>query len=437
MLARSSIALHTSQCGNQKRHMRRSVRSVQTTTETLTGIPTKTVWAEFTPLAISTGAINLGQGFPDFQPEEFIVKNTRDALDEGSFLQYARSQGHPALVNIIADIYSEKIGKPLDPLTNILVTAGGTEAIYLVANSLLNPGDECLLIEPFYDSYPISVKMAGAVPLYVPLRPRDENTLHSKDWYLDYEEIERTITPKTKMMMINSPQNCPGKIFTEEELRRVADIANRHDIVVVFDAVYEELVFDGVDQITYLSKMHNMFDKTLTICSSGKLFNVTGFKVGWTIGSAELIQSMAKIHQQTMYCVPTVLQESVARNFQLAKTNGYWQRYRELYTRKRGILVDALSSAGLTPIMPEGSFFALAKHGNISPDRYMDPNSDETRDYQFCRWLTKDIGVCAIPPSAFYCPEHAHLAADYARFAFCKKDENMVKAGEILSTINN
>eukprot|EP01129_Flabellula_baltica_P013248 TRINITY_DN6117_c0_g1_i2.p1 TRINITY_DN6117_c0_g1~~TRINITY_DN6117_c0_g1_i2.p1 ORF type:complete len:364 (-),score=79.50 TRINITY_DN6117_c0_g1_i2:114-1169(-) len=145
MLARSSIALHTSQCGNQKRHMRRSVRSVQTTTETLTGIPTKTVWAEFTPLAISTGAINLGQGFPDFQPEEFIVKNTRDALDEGSFLQYARSQGHPALVNIIADIYSEKIGKPLDPLTNILVTAGGTEAIYLVASSLFSDSAKGLL----------------------------------------------------------------------------------------------------------------------------------------------------------------------------------------------------------------------------------------------------------------------------------------------------
>lgn len=400
------------------------------------------VWTEFTPLAAKHNAVNLGQGFPDFPPEAFVLDAAKHAIDRKA-VQYSRSQGNLPLVQALAKVYSPLFGRTLDPMTNIVATIGATEALFLSFMAFCNPGDEVLLMEPFYDSYPACVSLAGGKSVFVPLRPQATSKAPSaSDWKLDFAEMRRAITPKTKMLVLNNPSNIPGKVWTRDELSELAKIAAEHDLLVVSDEVYEWMVYE--DETTKeghirFATLPGMWERTITIGSAGKAFSVTGYKVGWLFADTPLVEAMQRVHTNAVFSVATPMSEGVAQALQESEERGYFPMLREFFAQKREKLMQILKDVGMEPIAPQGSYFILADTSKISDDKFLDRAAlesgapDATRDYQFCRWLIKNVGVAAIPPSAFYSKEHSSMAANYARFAFCKKDESFEQAKERLS----
>jgi len=374
-----------------------------------------TVFAEFTALANQHKAVNLGQGFPDFPAPDFVVEAARTALASGHN-QYARSAGHPRLVNAIAAVYSPLFGRALDPMSEIVVTTGATEGIFATMQGLVNPGDEVILIEPFYDSYPAAVLMAGGTPVYVPLRPAAGAT-SAAQWSLDMDELAAAITPRTKLLVVNTPNNPVGKIFSQAELESIAALVQAHDLVVLSDEVYEWMTYDGVPHIR-LATLPGMWERTITLGSAGKTFSVTGWKIGWAIAPRQLAHAVLMAHQWIPFAVTTPLQEAVGAAFEQVEKRGYFAELGAMYNAKRDKLAGALADVGLTPVIPQGSYFILVDTAHLDAPT----PTDDPRDVQICRWLTREIGVAAIPPSAFYSPGHKVLAADVARFCFCKTD---------------
>lgn len=407
------------------------------------GLSSTSVWTEFTPLALKHNAVNLGQGFPDFAPERFVLDAMKDAVDR-SLVQYARSQGHLRLVNALAATFSPLLGRSLD-LNNVIATVGATEALYLSFMAFCNPGDEVLLFEPFYDSYPACVELAGGKSVFVPLRPQSPNQFAS-DWKLDINEVRAAITPKTKMLVLNNPSNIPGKVWTRHELESLCALAVEKNLIVVSDEVYEWIVYDeamanGGEGHIRTATLPGMWERTITIGSAGKAFSVTGFKVGWLIADSPLVEVLQRVHTHACFSVNTPAQEAIAMSLEQAAERNYFSNLRKMFAEKRDKLLDVLKNAGLRPVVPQGSYFILADTSNVDDAKFLDKDllasgkPGTTRDYQFCRWLTKEVGVAAIPPSAFYSKDHAHMAANYARFAFCKKQESFDGARERLKKL--
>ncbi len=384
-----------------------------------------TVFAEFTALAIKHNAVNLGQGFPDFPAPDFVIEAARTALASGHN-QYARSAGHPRLVNAIATVYSPLFHLELDPLSEVVVTTGATEGIFATMQGLVNPGDEVILIEPFYDSYPAAVLMAGGTPVYVPLRPAAGAT-SAAQWSLDMDELESAITPRTRLLVINTPNNPAGKVFTRAELESVAALVQAHNLVVLSDEVYEWMTYDDAPHIR-LATLPGMWERTITLGSAGKTFSVTGWKIGWAIAPRHLAHAVLMAHQWIPFAVTTPLQEAVGAAFEQVEERGYFAELGAMYASKRDKLAGALADVGLTPMIPQGSYFILVDTAHLdAPTPTADP-----RDVQICRWLTREIGVAAIPPSAFYSLDHKVLAANVARFCFCKTDSVLEAAAQRL-----
>eukprot|EP00128_Syssomonas_multiformis_P007640 Colp12_sorted_trinity150504_noHs@19470 len=398
-----------------------------------------TVWHVMTPLSIKHKSMNLGQGFPDWQPPEFVRQAAKDAID-GDANQYARSAGHLPLVNALAEVYSPVFERQLNPLEEIVVTVGVTEGIYAAMSAFINPGDEVIVMEPFFDIYVPQVTMFGGVVKFIPLRPQypDPNgALSAQDWKLDINELKSLITDKTKAILINNPHNPIGKVFTRSELEEIADVVRAHPRMLVFsDEVYEHIIFPEAGEYTRFATLPGMYERTLSFSSAGKTFAVTGWKIGWIIGPKELVKALFCAQAWIQFSIATPLQDAVARALLEAQKpyEGYPTYYKWLqamYLQKRTLLVDALNKAGLRPIVPAGSFFTFADTSRANvPQSYVD--AEATRDYAFCKWLTIDVGVTAIPPSAFYIEELKPLAENVARFAFCKQDATILEAGNRL-----
>jgi len=388
--------------------------------------------------------VNLGQGFPNFGAPQALLEAASNAiLDRAQPLlnQYTRPSGHPRLANALCSYFgpsfcgpSSSAPSPLLPERNLLVTVGASEGIFLVMQALLDPEDEVLLIEPFYDTYPTCTRLAGGRTRFVRLRPPKDGTTqrsHSAgDWYLDMQELEDAVTTKTKLLVINNPQNVPGKVYNRGELQALADFAERHDLLVLSDEVYEWLTYDSVDQVRFAS-LPGMFDRTVTLGSAGKGFSVTGWKVGWAFGPEPLIAAMLHIHQNLPFCHGTPLQEALAVLVEgMLGDDSYLCDFKAQFSQKRSYLCEVLERSGLPVVRPQGSYFALADFSGVSERHYLraDPREDPV-DYQFCRWLTTEIGVTAIPPSAFY-DQPTSLARDhrYARFCFAKDDSTLSDA---------
>jgi len=396
-----------------------------------------TVWHEFTPLAAKSKAVNLGQGFPGWSPPQFIKDAAAKAVEESGagldFMvnQYARPAGHLSLVTQLAKDYSPRLGRQLDPLTEVVITNGASEGLCTAALGLLNPGDEVVTLEPAFDLYIAQAEMAGATLKTVPYRVKDGK------WRVDLEELRAAFTDKTRMFLLNTPHNPTGKVWTKEELEGVAAILRDYPAVVaVCDEVYEHMIYDGARH-TSLASLPDMWDRTLTLSSSGKTFSVTGWKIGWALGPAHLVRSLAIAHQWISFSVVTPLQEAVAQGLITAEKSyeghaSYYAWLQHMYAAKRERMCEAIRAAGMEPIKPEGGFFIVADTSRIQlPQRYAEDKT-VTRDWALCRWLTEEIGVAAIPPSAFYCQENKHLAANYARFAFCKPDDVLEEAARRL-----
>eukprot|EP00127_Corallochytrium_limacisporum_P006234 Clim_evm10s222 gene=Clim_evmTU10s222 len=404
--------------------------------------PPKTVWHEFTPMSVQYKSVNLGQGFPDWPSPPFVIEAAHEALNAGHN-QYARSAGALPLVKILADQYSKRLNREsINPLTEVMVSVGVTQGLYAAIQSFVNPGDEVIVMEPSFDIYVAQLKMAGGVPRYLPLHPpkdADHKTHSSSaDWTVDLEELKALLNPKTKAIIINSPHNPLGKVFSEKELLDMAKVLESWPQVVVFsDEVYEHITYKDTKMVRTAS-LPGMWDRTLTFSSAGKTFSVTGWKIGWVIGPASLVSAVTISHAWSPFSVATPLQEAVAMALIKAEDPyggfpNYYEYLRAEYTRKREKLITILDNAGLHPTVPQGGFFIMANiseaRKKVSQDVEKELQDDDPAiDWAFCRYLTKQKGVTAIPPSAFYCKENAHIGSHYARFAFCKMDESLDEA---------
>ena len=376
-----------------------------------------TIFTEMSALARKHGAVNLGQGFPDFPGPDWVKESAKQAIDQ-DINQYAIGYGSQSLRQQLAANYSRPLNREIDPETDIVVTSGATEAIMAGILGLVDPGDEVIVFEPFYDSYVPAVQFAGGIPRFVPLRPPDDG---HPQWWFDNGELTDAFGPKTKLLLLNTPNNPTGKVYTRDELQLIADQCQQWDAYVLSDEVYEYIVFDNCRHVS-ISAFTGMWERTLTISSSGKTFSLTGWKIGWSIAPPELNAAVGGTHQFIAFATSSPMQEAIAAGFAEAETRGYYAELRAMYQRKRDLLADALQAADLRPYHPEGTYFILC---DISHLGFED-------DVAFCRYLTTDVGVTAIPPTFFYADEHKHFGRQLARFAFCKQDATLQEAAQRL-----
>jgi N-succinyldiaminopimelate aminotransferase len=369
-----------------------------------------TIFAEMTALAQQHGAINLAQGFPDFEGPPEIVDAAVRALRSGDN-QYARSRGHPELVRAIAEAQAGHYGLEYDPMEEVVVFSGATEGIAASMLGLLEPGDEVILLEPFYDSYPPGLALSGAVPRFL--------TLRFPDFALDGDALRALVTGRTRMIVLNTPMNPTGKVFTTDELDVVAGVCREHDLIALTDEVYEHLVFDGAEHVP-LAARPGMRERTLTLSSAGKTYSFTGWKIGWGTGPRELVDGAQAAHQFLTYAIATPLQVAVA--YALRHHSGdYLTRFREEYAARRDFLAGALAEAGFRVTVPRGTYFILAGFQDLFPGD----------DREFAYWLTREHGVASLPPSSFYAAD-VEEGRRLTRFAFCKRMETLEAAVERL-----
>lgn len=372
------------------------------------------IFSQMTQLSIQHGAINLAQGFPDFDGPASIKDAAIDAIRAGHG-QYARMAGLPALCQAIAQSWLGDSGFAVDPDTQVTVTAGCTEAIAATMLGLLNPGDEVVLFEPFYDSYRACVAMAGATARFV--------TLEAPDFTFSDEDLDAAFTPRTRLVLVNTPHNPTGRVFSRGELQRIADRCVRHGAILVSDEVYERLVYDPVrTPLVRPATLPGMAERTITLSSLGKTFSLTGWKIGWAIAPPALSAAIRAAHQFLTFAVSTPMQHAAA--VALASPASYYAELVADYRRKRDLLSSALARLRFEVVVPEGSYFVFAGLGRAA--RKLGANDDVS----FCRTLIERCGVAAIPPSAFYA--QSDEGRRYVRFAFCKKDETLHAAIERL-----
>jgi aspartate/methionine/tyrosine aminotransferase len=383
-----------------------------------------TIFAEMTALANKHGAVNLAQGFPDFDGPEPIKAAATAAMARGQN-QYARMQGVPELNAAIVARWKAQTGRDIDGETQVTVTSGCTEALAATFLGLINPGDEVILFEPYYDCYLAGIAMAGGIHRVVTLRtPTSPNA----PFTFDPDDLRRAITNKTRAVVINTPNNPTGKVFSREELTQIADLCIKHNLIAITDEVYERLTFDpGLPHIS-IATLPGMADRTITLSSLGKTFSLTGWKIGWAIASRELTQCVRAAHQFLTFCSSTPLQHGAAA----ALTHGephIAELVRDL-TAARDYLGRALEGLGFRVYWPAGTYFIMADHTEPSRRLGISPADDVA----FCRRLTADIGVAAIPTSGFY--DNKHWGRPLARFAFCKKMDTLQRAVERLSKLS-
>ena len=358
-----------------------------------------TIFAEMSALAVKTGAINLGQGFPDTDGPEAVREAAVRALRDGRGNQYPPGPGIPELRTAVTYHQQRFYGLTFDPDTEVLVTAGATEAIAATMLALLEPGDEVIAFEPYYDSYAACISMAGATR--VPL------TLRAPDFRPDLDALRDAVTPRTRLLLLNSPHNPTGMVLTREELTAIAELAVERDLLVVTDEVYEHLVFDG-EHIPLIS-LPGMRDRTVSISSAGKTLSFTGWKVGWITASAPLVTAIRTAKQFLTYVSAGPFQYAVAEALRLP--DSYFTGFREDLRAKRDILADGLTAAGFEVFRPQGTYFITTDIAALG----------EKDGLAFCRSLPERCGVVAVPNAVFYDdPEAGH---SQVRFAFCKRED--------------
>jgi kynurenine---oxoglutarate transaminase / cysteine-S-conjugate beta-lyase / glutamine---phenylpyruvate transaminase len=447
-----------------------------------------TVWTEFSRIAQeysnarNQSIINLGQGFPDWLPPPFAIESLVEAAVEGtkssrdgsgSIHQYTRPAGHPRLVQQLARRYSLHMNRPIDAMKEVAVTVGASQALYLTLQVLLQPGDEVILFEPFFDLYLNQIRLAGGTPIFVPLefKPYDNNSFTGGDWLLNKEVLNQKVNPKTKAIILNSPHNPTGKVFTRIEMEYIAEsleLANP-DCVVLSDEVYKYIVHSSPngerkDESLFcrghihFASLPGMWDRTITISSAGKTFSATGWQIGWCIGPSRLIGRIHQLLPYIQFCASTVMQEALARSLQRADEpyegyDSYYDWLRAVYTQKRDVLANALQVAGFA--VPDfnrtagGGFFLFARVGNniaqsvpanlLFVANAATPTGIVRNDWALCQWMAEDIGLLCIPSSPFFSPDsagHGNYSDHFIRVAFCKSEFTIASATEALKALH-
>lgn len=407
---------------------------------------TYSVWVEFVDLVAKYKPLNLGQGFPDYDACEYIPSTLATvAADKNNLLhQYTRGFGHPRLVNILGKMYSKLINREINPMTEILITCGAYEAIYSAIAGHVDVGDEVIIIEPFYDCYEPIVRIFNGVPRFISLKNTKAGSsgdVYSSDWKLDPDELSSLFNSKTKLIILNTPHNPSGKVFTVDELQMIADLCKKHNVVCISDEVYEWLVYKPNVHVR-IATLPGMWERTLTIGSVGKTLSVTGWKCGWLYGPDYLMKNATIAHQNNIYTYNTPIQEAVALCFEKEFNNidnntAYFQRMSASLQPKRDYFMNVLKKIGFKPTIPEAGYFVMADWSNLAKHADLSAEPDSAKDYKFSKWMTKNVKLLGIPPSAFYSKEHKTLAEDYIRFCFFKQEKTLENADNILTTWKN
>ncbi len=369
-----------------------------------------TIFTEISALSRQHGATDLGQGYPTFEGPESVKQAAIEGLRSG-WNQYPPMMGMTELRTAVADRWRKDTGLLADPDREITVTSGATEALAATFIGTFDPGDEVILIEPYYDAYPVGCALSGAVPRYV--------TLHTPEFRLDPEALESVVSERTRAILINTPHNPTGRVFDRTELEAVADLCRRHDMIAITDEVYERMVYD-VEHVR-LATLEGMAERTITISSIGKSFSFTGWKTGWAIAPPEHTAGIRAAHQFLTFTVPNAMQYGSAAALRI--DDSYYAELTDLYRSKRDRLVAGLRSIGLEVYEPQGTYFVLADH---RPFGFAD-------DVSFVQHLITEVGVAAIPPSAFY--TNSDEGSRLVRFAFCKDDRIIDEALEKLAAM--
>jgi N-succinyldiaminopimelate aminotransferase len=370
----------------------------------LSGIGT-TIFTVMSALAVEHKSINLGQGFPDTDGPDDVLQAAADALRDGRN-QYPPMPGVPELRQAVAAANQRFYGLTMDWASEVVVTSGATEAITACLMAVLNPGDEVVLIEPLYDTYLPIVRMLGAIPRLVRLEP--------PDWALPRAALADAFGPSTKAIVLNSPMNPCGKVFSPDDLGFVAELLLQHDAYAICDEVYEHLTFDGTRHVPLMT-LPGMRERCMRIGSAGKTFSLTGWKVGYVTAGAALTPLVQKAHQNLTFTTAPNLQRAVAVG--LAKDDAYFASLAHALQARRDLLAEGLASAGLSVLPTQGTYFITTDFSGLGF------NGD---DVAFCRHITERAGVTAIPVSAFY--DEPGAPRHYARFAFCKRPEVLEEA---------
>lgn len=366
---------------------------------------------EMTRVAHRTGAVNLAQGFPDF-PMPAPMKDAACAAILGDVNQYAITWGSPALRIAIAEKYRRWYGMAVDPDTELTVTCGATEAMAATFMALVNPGDEVIILEPFYENYGPDAVLAGAKPVFVPLI--------APDWDLDIERLAASITPRTRALILNTPHNPTGKVFTRAEISAIAELAQRHDFLVFTDEIYEHLVYAGHHHP--IATWPGMRERTVTISGLSKTFSCTGWRLGYAIAPRELSGAIRKVHDFLTVGAPAPLQAAAAVG--MAFDADYYNHFQRAYKQRRDVLMAALEKTGFACTAPDGAYYVLADFSAIDSRR---------DDREFAIWLAETIGIATVPGSSFY--GEPGRGNSTVRFAFCKTFETLGRAAERLEAL--
>ena len=370
----------------------------------------QSIFPTMSRLAREAGAINLGQGFPDEDGPHQLLAHAAAMTVKGPN-QYAPVEGVPELREAVARDNKRFYGLDIDPETETLVVSGATEGLAAAFFGFLEPGDEAVLLAPFYECYAPQIEATGASIRFVDLEP--------PTWRLDADALEAAITEKTKIIVLNTPHNPLGKVMTRAELEIVADAARRHDLIVICDEVYEHLIFDGRPHIPLMT-LPDMRERCIRIGSAGKTFSVTGFRIGYVTGPAQLITGVMKAHQHLAYTSPAPLQFAVAKG--IAMGDEFYESFTADMQAKRDFLNEGLQAAGFDVLPCEGTYFITVDIQSVGADD----------DAGFCKEITQQAKVAAVPLSAFYHPSHENAPRRYARFCFCKKREVLAEASRRL-----
>jgi aminotransferase len=372
---------------------------------------TESVIREMTRLANRYGAVNLAQGFPDFDPPVAIKEAACGAINAG-LNQYAVTWGAPSLRRAIAEKAKWANGLNVDPDRHVTVCCGATEAMLSTLLALVDPGDEVIVFEPFYENYGPDAILCGATPRFV--------SLHEPDWMIDEGELRRAFGPRTRAIILNTPNNPTGKVFSDEELSLIARLCQQHGTIAVTDEIYEHIVYDGVTHRS-LASLPGMEELAVTINSLSKTYSVTGWRVGWAIACAELTGAIRKVHDFVTVGAAAPLQEAGAHALGLPRS--YYEELSRSYSKKRDMMLGVLEGAGFRVFRPRGAYYIMTDISEFGFD------TDET----FARFLVEKVGVAAVPGSSFY--RDPRQGRQRIRFNFCKKESTIEAAAMRLTRI--
>ena len=376
---------------------------------------TESVIREMTRVVGHYGGVNLAQGMPNFRPPQAVVDAAHRALN-GDFHQYAITWGAPGLRAAVADKYRRLYGMDVDAERHVTVCCGSTETMLSTLLAVLNPGDEVVVFEPFYENYGPGCIIAGAVPVWVPLEP--------PDFSFDPERLARAVTPRTRAIIFNSPNNPSGKVFSRADLQAIADLCLRHDLIAITDEIYEHIVYDGLGH-TPIATLPGMAERTITISGVSKSYSVTGWRVGWAVAPEDLSVGIRRAHDFVTVGAPHPLQEAAITALRLP--DRYYVELREGYQARRDLLFEQLEQAGFVAWKPGGAYYILTEAGHFMKALGLED------DTAFAMWLIKEIGVATVPGSSFYA--HPELGRTKIRFCFPKTDDVLREAGERLQKL--